>query len=99
MMNAKVLATWHAEQRDALADAIKRFDSGELDNGIMFSIRAEQHDFHKRAVELIEKLSKPLSDKAIFIAVYGVDNFDSSLLKIARAIERAHGIISDGQGN
>ena len=57
MMNAKVLATWHAEQRDALADAIKRFDSGELDNGIMFSIRAEQHDFHKRAAVLIDRLS------------------------------------------
>lgn len=34
----------------------------------------------------------PLSDKEVFMAVYGVDNFDSSLLRVARAIERAHGI-------
>jgi hypothetical protein len=38
---------------------------------------------------------KPLTDREIGMAVYGCDNFSSDTVRIARAIERAHGITGE----
>lgn len=50
------------EWEETMWEAIQRLDMGEMDNGIMTSIRFEQHDTLKRAADRIEGLDRQVVD-------------------------------------
>jgi hypothetical protein len=57
-------------------DAIKRLDMGEFDNGMMTSIRFEQHDLYRSSADCIESQLEQL-EKADVSAYREAMNADS----------------------
>lgn len=80
------IVEWLREKQQDMADAIKRYDSGEMDFGAMTQVRSEQFERYKQAADEIDKLRAAVEALAAIVQAERVAKYQEQVrYKVSRS--------------